>query len=56
MAQVDEKPSLIDRLDFGIIVPVLLLAVVGMYAIWLASGASLKSIISQIIWYFVGFF
>ncbi len=55
MAQVDEKPSLIDRLDFGIIVPVLLLAVVGMYAIWLASGASLKSIISQIIWYFVGF-
>ncbi|MGX4644909.1 FtsW/RodA/SpoVE family cell cycle protein [Holzapfeliella sp. JNUCC 80] len=55
MAQVDEKPSLIDRLDFGIIVPVLILAVVGMYAIWLASSANLRAIISQVIWYFVGF-
>ena len=57
MAKVENKASILDRLDFGIIGSVILLAITSFYAIWVAAvndprmGSPVKLVLVQGIWY-----
>lgn len=57
MAKVENKSSIIDRLDFGIIGSIILLAITSMYAIWVAAmndpsmGSPKRTVLVQAIWY-----
>ena len=57
MAKVENKASIIDRLDFGIIGSIILLAITSMYAIYVAAmndpsmGSPKRTVIIQALWY-----
>lgn len=57
MAQVEAKPAWYERIAWGVVIPVLLLAIISLYTIWVAAvndpsmGSPLKTVVSQGIWY-----
>ena len=60
MVKVENKTSLIDRIAWNIVVPVVLLALIGLYAIYIAAtndvnhmGSPLKAVLMQVVWYLV---
>ncbi len=60
MARIENKRDVVDRIAWNIILPVLVLALVGFYAIYVACsndesnlGSPLKGMLTQTIWYFI---
>lgn len=60
MVKVENKTSLIDRIAWNIVVPVVLLALIGLYAIYIAATndvnhmeSPLKAVLMQVVWYLV---
>ncbi len=60
MAEVENKTSLIDRIAWNVIIPVVLLALIGLYAIYVAAtddpthiGTPTHAVIMQGIWYLI---
>lgn len=59
MARVEEKAAWYDRIAWGIVIPVVLLAVISLYAIWVATlndpkmGTPLRTVGSQAVWYVI---
>ncbi|MBD5430445.1 FtsW/RodA/SpoVE family cell cycle protein [Lactobacillus sp.] len=57
MARVEKKAAWYDRIAWGIVVPVAMLAVISLYAIWVAAandssvGSPVKMVASQAMWY-----
>ncbi|MBP2057832.1 rod shape determining protein RodA [Lactobacillus colini] len=59
MAKVEKKAAWYDRIAWGIAIPVAILAVISLYAIWVAAandssvGSPVKMVASQAIWYVI---
>lgn len=59
MAKVQNKTDLVDRIAWGVVVPVVLLAVVSLYAIYVAAsndtnmGNPVRAVLMQAVWYLV---
>lgn len=59
MARVEKKAAWYDRIAWGIVVPVAMLAVISLYAIWVAAandssvGSPVKMVASQAMWYVI---
>ncbi|BAQ57438.1 cell division membrane protein [Lactobacillus acetotolerans] len=60
MVKVENKTSLVDRIAWNIVIPVIALAIIGLYSIYVAAvndpshmGSPLKAILMQGLWYVV---
>jgi rod shape determining protein RodA len=59
MAKVQNKTSLVDRIAWGIVVPIILLAIISLYAIYVAAandtnmGNPVRAVAMQAVWYLV---
>lgn len=60
MVKVENKTSLVDRIAWNIVIPVIALAIIGLYSIYVAvvndpshMGSPLKAILMQGLWYVV---
>ncbi|WP_251717740.1 FtsW/RodA/SpoVE family cell cycle protein [Lactobacillus agrestimuris] len=60
MAQVENKTSLIDRIAWNVVIPVVLLALIGLYSIFVAAendpshmGTPVKAVLMQAVWYLI---
>ncbi len=59
MTKVENKADWYDRIAWGVVVPVFLLAVISLYGIWVATvndpkmGSPVKAVITQAVWYLV---
>lgn len=60
MVKVQNKTSLIDRIAWNIVVPVILLALIGLYAIYVAAtndtthiGSPMRAVVMQAVWYVI---
>lgn len=59
MAKVQNKTDLVDRIAWGVVIPVVLLAVVSLYAIYVAAsndtnmGNPVRAVLMQAVWYLV---
>lgn len=60
MVKVENKTSIIDRIAWNIVIPVVILALIGLYAICVAAnndtshiGSPVKAVVMQMIWYLI---
>lgn len=60
MVKVENKTSLIDRIAWNIVVPVALLALIGLYSIYVAAtndsthmGSPARAVLMQLVWYII---
>lgn len=59
MTKVENKADWFDRIAWGVVIPVFLLAVISLYGIWVATvndpkmGSPVKAVITQGVWYLV---
>lgn len=59
MTKVENKADWYDRIAWGVVIPVFLLAVISLYGIWVATvndpkmGSPVKAVITQAVWYLV---
>ena len=59
MAKVENKTDWFDRIAWGVVIPVALLALISLYSIWVATvndpgaGSPKKSVMMQAIWYLI---
>ena len=60
MAQVENKTSLIDRIAWNVVIPVVLLALIGLYSIFVAAendpshmGTPVRAVLMQAVWYLI---
>ncbi|WP_436340630.1 FtsW/RodA/SpoVE family cell cycle protein [Lactobacillus johnsonii] len=59
MTKVENKADWYDRIAWGVVVPIFLLAVISLYGIWVATvndpkmGSPVKAVITQAVWYLV---
>ncbi|CCI80873.1 FtsW/RodA/SpoVE family cell cycle protein [Lactobacillus hominis] len=59
MAKVENKTDWFDRIAWGVVIPIVLLALISLYSIWVASvndprsGSPVKSVLMQAIWYVI---
>lgn len=59
MAKVENKMDWFDRIAWGVVIPVVLLAIISLYSIWVAAandhnmGSPTKTVLIQAVWYLV---